>query len=140
MLEATTHIIYMCELMDSRGVRMSGDDCESLLQAYKRFCAATQDMEALRTPKRHSVAHMVCLTPHKGSPRYYSKWFDEGLNRVLKRACSHLLQATFEDTVLLEMPNNIKMPAPTEQNAIKRKLNYFTTYCFPNSLLQGGKG
>ena len=87
---------------------MSGEDCESLLNTYKRFCAATQDMEALRTPKRHSVAHMVCSTPRKGNPRYYSNWFDEGLNRVLKRACRQLSQATCEETVLLTMPKRLE--------------------------------
>ena len=83
---------------------MDGDDCERLLRDWKMFCAATSGMEALHTPKRHAMGHMICSTPLKGNPRCYSNWLDESLNRLLKKACRQLSQATFEQTLLLTMP------------------------------------
>ena len=101
---ATQSLVDLCGLMDSRGRRLNGRDCETLLRHWKSFCAATEAMEALHTPKRHSVGHMLCQSPLKGNPRLYSNWVDEGLNRVLKKACRQLSQATFEHTILLTMP------------------------------------
>ena len=102
----------MCQLMESRGQRLAVDDSELLLRCWKRFCAATADMEGLHTPKRHAIGHMLCQTPLKGNPRFYALWHDESLNRVLKMACRRLCQSTFETTVWLSMPSLLRGPRP----------------------------
>ena len=58
----------------------------------------------MHTPKRHAVAHMLLKTPILGNPRAYANWLDESLNKVLKAACMGILQATFESSLLLRMP------------------------------------
>jgi hypothetical protein len=54
-------------------------------------------------PKHHLVFHAILETEEKGNPWFYAAWMDETLNKLLKGACKHAHQITFEYVVLLKM-------------------------------------
>ena len=69
---------------------------------YLRFLALTQS-EDLVQPKRHAVLHVLRRSAYLGNPRVYANWWDETLNRLLKRCCRQVSQQTFEASVLFNV-------------------------------------
>ena len=76
------------------------EDCFSL---YGEFDELTQHIEELLIPKRHLIFHMLERLEDFGNPEWYSNWYDEHLNKLLKNACRCVSQATFETSILQNM-------------------------------------
>ena len=70
---------------------------------YQRHLALTDEFGDMHIPKRHVLFHALDKLGSFGNPRFYSNWYDESLNRMLKLSCRTLSQTTFEQTVLLSM-------------------------------------
>jgi hypothetical protein len=107
LLEAAEMLVRIANTMDTSGTTTPPSRVERMLSAWKRYLALAECWPDLRTPKRHAVAHMILSAPRLGNPRCFSNWYDEALNRVLKGACRTISQATFEQSVLLRMPELI---------------------------------
>ena len=80
-------------------------DC--LNQAYSK----TEHIEELNTPKKHLCVHLVYDMQYFGNPRFYSNFFDESLNKLLKSFCRLVSQGTFESFLLLRMRDGLKVEA-----------------------------
>ncbi len=54
-------------------------------------------------PKHNVLYHALHKVLYQGNPRFYACWFDEALNKVLKRGCKDTSQANDEGPVLVRM-------------------------------------
>ena len=103
--EAGTMLVRLVGTMDEHEFTMPDHAVQHSLDLWKRFLVLTDDIEVLHTPKRHLIAHMIQTIPLLGNPRMYANWLDESLNKVLKKACHEISQATFEQSLLIRMPD-----------------------------------
>ena len=71
-------------------------------------------------PKRHLLVHLLKRADWFGNPRLYATWRDEGLNAVLRNACRHVSQSTFEQNVLANMS---QLLLPTSMRVGRRRHN-----------------
>lgn len=108
LLEAGQSLRLVCDIIDSHGVRMPADAVQQCLDAWKRHMALVASIDSMAIPKRHLVFHMILSIPFLGNPKFASNWQDETLNKLLKKACREISQATFEPSVLLSMQELLK--------------------------------
>ena len=108
LLEAGRCLVELVTVLDAEPVNMSHLAIQRCLDALKRHMVLTEGIGECRIPKRHQCVHMVLKMPVFGNPRFYANWRDEGDNSTLKRACRELSQATFEQSLLLRMPQLLR--------------------------------
>jgi hypothetical protein len=95
----------MVQVMSNGKCKLTRPELDRLMHHWKRFVTLTEHVEELEQPKRHAVSHMVQGAERIGNPQWYSCWFDESLNKVLKKCCQFRSQRTFEQAVLYQMPS-----------------------------------
>ena len=89
-------------VFDNAGACLNHAQLDQCFAHYLRFLALTQEFQ-MPMPKRHQLLHLLRQASWFGNPRYHANWRDEALNKVFKRACVGVSQATFEATVLCAM-------------------------------------
>ena len=62
--------------------------------------------------KHHLLWHLIYNIPRHGNPILYATWEDEALNKHLKLCCRHTSQATFVQSVLLRMREQLQAKRP----------------------------
>ena len=58
--------------------------------------------------KHHLFWHLLFNIPLHGNPDLYATWENESLNKALKMSCRLTSQATFVETVLLRMREQLQ--------------------------------
>ena len=64
---------------------------------------ANIEPENLYTAKHHIMFHLLQKQHDFGNPRNHATWKSEAMNKVLKKACRDVSQATFDLSILLKM-------------------------------------
>ena len=74
-------------------------------EAFELYCRhiSCMENEGVFTPKHHLLFHLIANSARLGNPTLYATWKSEAMSKVLKGACRHTSQATFERSVLLRM-------------------------------------
>lgn len=101
--EAARCLVAMIQEFNSNGIRMSQESRDSCWLSYMRFCDLTKQDPDQLIPKRHLMLHVLRGIDMQGNPRFYSAWQDESNNKILKKCCRQVSQATFELSVLSSM-------------------------------------
>ena len=109
LLAAAQGLIGMATVWDKGGVRLSVDEQKACWRHYTAFLDATQIYDELLLPKRHMVLHMLRRMPVFGNPRFHAAWKDESLNKLLKKCCRQVSQATFEVAVLIGVKGSLAL-------------------------------
>ena len=105
LLEAARCLIRLVEIWNENGVTLPEAAIDECFSSYHRFCDLTSvDEYDLFQPKRHLIWHLLASIPDKGNPRFHANWYDEALNKILKRATRELSQTTFGQALLESMP------------------------------------
>ena len=118
MLEAGQCLVDLVGVWDACDMHMPAASIQQCFDLTLRHLSLTESVEELLIPKRHLLLHLLKRMGHHGNPRFYATWFDESLNKLLKRSCKHVSQATFESSVLTTMSAVLKGAAVNE---LKRK-------------------
>jgi hypothetical protein len=103
-LVAAKELVLMVQVMSRGHCKLARPELDRLMDHWKRFVTLTEHVDELEQPKRHAVSHMVHGAERLGNPHWYACWFDEALNKTLKKCCQFRSQATFEQAVLYHMP------------------------------------
>jgi len=104
LLAAAKALENFVRLFSAAAPHLTSDQIQEAWSRWKQHLALTQEIPELQIPKRHVMFHLLEKLPFLGNPRYYSNWLDESLNRMLKDACRQISQQTFEESLLLRMP------------------------------------
>ena len=119
LLEAGQCLIDLIAAFDGHGMQMPASSIQRCFDLALRHFSLTESIEELIVPKRHMLLHLIRDIPHHGNPRFCATWFDESLNKTLKRSCKNVSQATFDASVLGTMRATLK---PTKyRNKLKRQ-------------------
>jgi hypothetical protein len=103
-LEAARVLVAMVRLFQQAPPLLTQSDINAAWDLWKRHLALTEDQPDMEIPKRHVIIHLLEKLPWFGNPRLYANWVDETLNKNLKTACRTISQQTFEQSLLIRMP------------------------------------
>ena len=103
LMEGAKCLIDMVGIFKSEPCRLSAVAQARCVALYQRFLEVTQRFNDMLIPKRHLVRHMLERVGDFGNPEYYSNWYDEHLNKLLKKACLAVSQYSFEASLLDSM-------------------------------------
>ena len=95
-IEAAGALIELVRTFQRAGPRLTPAEIASCWRSYYKFCSLTEHLPEMLIPKRHLIIHLLARLPEFGNPMIYSNWYDEHLNKLLKKACNAVSQQTFE--------------------------------------------
>ena len=76
----------MLEVFSTSGRTIDLRGRRRCFELYARHQALMRYYDVM-TPKHHLIVHLIDLSEFHGNPTLYATWFDESLNKVLKKAC-----------------------------------------------------
>lgn len=103
LLQAGRALERVVRVWDESGPTLSPAQVQECVDQWVVHMCLTADVPEVIIPKRHLVTHLLHNACAQGNPKRYANWLDEGLNRVLKKACRSVSQNTFESFLLLRM-------------------------------------
>ena len=107
---AAERLEHIVRIWQRTGVRMPHGEQVSCFNAFLEFCDLVRCEEELdQMPKKHQFLHLLKDISWHGNPRWYSNWYDEHLNKLLKASCRLSAQSTLETAVLLRMRELLTM-------------------------------
>ena len=95
ILESGRCLLNFVAMLKRAPVVISYSVAGELLDVWKRYMTLVEPFD-IYTPKAHLTYHMVLRSMRQGNPWGYNTFFDEGLNKLLKRTLRLCHQATFE--------------------------------------------
>ena len=101
--EAADAIIGLMFVWKRAGTRLTDGEIADCWTHFNRFLTLTAHLDELQLPKRHVVSHMLERLHDFGNPMAYANWYDEHLNKLLKKACQAVSQQTFEAGLIQRM-------------------------------------
>lgn len=91
---------------------LTAQELETCFNAWSTFIELTYGIATLEIPKRHLSLHLMRELKVFGTPRFYSVWTDESLNKTLKATCREVHQHTFDYHVLASMNSILRKQEP----------------------------
>ena len=119
LMEAAQSTTKVVDIWRVSTYNMLPADMSACFDLINRAFTLTEGVDDLNTPKKHLVTHLFYDMQFLGNPRFYSNFYDESLNKLLKSFCRLVSQDTFEYFLLLRMRDGLRIEAS------KRKAHMF---------------
>ena len=113
LIPAMHALIRLINIWKLGNAQLSDEEIAASYDAYSQFVLITDHLIELRIPKRHVMVHTILHLQEFGNPCEYANWFDEALNKTLRRMCACASQQTFETALLHRIPVVLESIAAT---------------------------
>lgn len=102
LIHAGDLLVRFMNILRACGPLVSTAVAQELLDCWKQVLRVGAQLDIL-TPKAHLMVHMILRAPALGSPLSYHTFYDESLNKQLKRVVRLVHQSTFETLGMLKL-------------------------------------
>ena len=118
LLEAANCLHDIIRVWKEQPSVMSARALQLTMTRYVRYLdiiSSHEDLHACRTPKTHMVLHMIARAHCQGNPMDYSTFYDESLNKELKKILRNVHQLRFDDIGLVKMAAHLVRIGPPQK-------------------------
>jgi hypothetical protein len=115
LLDACRACLRMVAIWQESSFRVTAQAYQECFDCLNRAYAKTDQIDDLNTPQKHLCVHLVHDMYYFGNPQFYSNFYDENLNKLLKSFCRLVSQCSFESFLLLRMRDGLKAEAPKRE-------------------------